>query len=101
MPRLFRRVPPVVVAAVGVLDRRLGELLVRRIVERADLECDEVAAQSLDAAGSMSAHTAGRAKVERHRLAAPLVGAGRVAALQPAEGGWLHRDAPVPGLRAD
>src|SRR5947209_7777671 len=95
MPRFGRLVPPRIIASVRVSDRRGDELGRRRIVQRADLDGDEGAADLLDIAAAERAHAAVLAEQVVPALGGELVIAQRVLAGEQPERVGLDEGAPI------
>src|SRR5690606_30633544 len=95
MPGLGRHLPPRIVAAVGVADRRFDQLLRRNVVERVHRHRDEVAADLLDIALGEGTDAAMAAEHVVGGVGPEFVGAERILAGEEAERIGLQRHAPV------
>src|SRR5581483_5726632 len=101
MPGLRRLVPPVIVAAVEIFHGRGDQFGRRCIVERRQLDGDEIAADFRDVAVPERTHAAVPAEPVMAATAAELIIAQVVRALQQAERVGLDGDAPIARLGAD
>jgi hypothetical protein len=101
MPRLGGLVPPVIVAAVEIFQRRRDQFGGCRIVEGGELDGHEVAAHFLDMAATECPHAAIAAKQMVHAAGAELIVAERVGTGRETEGVGLDGDAPIARLGAD
>lgn len=70
VPRLRGRLPPLVVAAIGEVHRRLGQILRIHVIEAGELHRDVVAADFLDVPGLERTNAAVFAEQVRALLAA-------------------------------
>src|ERR1700733_12094573 len=100
MPRLLRRTPPVIVFAVAVAHRRRDELFRRHVIERCQLNRDEVAADFRDVAARERTHAAMFAEQVMHAAAAELIVTDIMQAGSEPKGLGLDHDAPLAGLAA-
>src|SRR5882672_8102654 len=101
MPRLGRRIPPVVVTAIHVFDRRLGELRRVEIVETGEVHRIIGAADLLDVAVTERRDAAGLAEPVMAALGAELIVGQRAFAREQAKRLRLDDGAPVAPLGAD
>src|SRR5690606_24018400 len=101
VPRLGRRVEPVVVAAVREAHGHVRELLVADVVERRDVDRDEVAADLLDVAGAERPHAAVLAEQVMTALRRELVVGERVLTREQPEVGGLDDGVPRARPAAD
>src|SRR5260370_37833472 len=101
MPRLGRRVPPVVVTAVHVFDRRLGKLRRIEIVETGEVDRIIGAADLLDVAMPECRDAAGLAKLVMGALGAELIIGQLALACEQAKRLRFDRGAPVAPLGTD
>src|SRR5258708_34279383 len=101
MPRLRRRVPPIVLAAIHVFDRRLGELRRIEIVETGEVHRIIGAADLLDIAVTERRDAAGLAEPVMAALAAELIVGQLALAREQAKRLRLDDGAPVAPLGTD
>src|SRR5690349_13297195 len=101
MPRLGRRLPPLVVAPIRMTHRGLDEFLQVDVIETRKLDRHVVAADLLHVAALEGAHAASLAEEMLALLAAEAIFAERTLARQQPERVGLDDGIPVAGLRAD
>jgi len=101
MPRLYGLCPPAVVPPIGEPNRRLQELLGRRIVECAQLDGNVVSADLLDVSAAKRPNAAMPAEQVMPALCSELIVAQIGLARKQAEIIGFDNDAPVSRLRTD
>src|SRR3982074_2011268 len=101
MPRLRRRIPPVVVTAIHVFDRRLAELRRVEIVETGEVHRIIGAADLLDVAVTERRDAAGLAEPVMAALGAELIVGQLAFAREQSKRLRLDDGAPVAPLSAD
>src|SRR4051812_34000953 len=101
MPRLGRRVPPIVVAAIHVADRGRDKVCGIEVVQSRDADGDIVAANLLDIAVAIDVDAAIAAETVMALHRVELIVAERIlAGEEPEIGGLQPASAPVPRLPA-
>src|SRR5262249_23800726 len=101
MQRLGGRMPPVIVPAIEISDRRPDQLNPRGIVGGSQLDGNVIAADFRNVASAEGAHAAMPAKQMVRAVASELIVAQGCRTRDEPEGVRLDGDAPVAGLGAD